>query len=227
MNTIKINVQGKTTVPLESLEPFQGDLKQLSKEEYEKFRKVLIQDGFSFCVHIWQNKKKNYIIDGHQRVFVLKQLRETEGFKIPAIPVSVIKAPSFKAAKLRVLSGASQYGRITQSGLHQFMTENEIAFDDIVASFNFSEIDFGDFSQTYLGLTGDKIAPGGDQPSGGGMQSGSDQVKQIQLYFNAEAHAEFVEKVESLAAKFKTENISDTLMECVREIHKAKAKLLK
>lgn len=221
MPKIKINVESSTTVPLESLEPFQGTLKHIEKSEYEKLRKVLIEQGFSFAVHIWQHGGKNHIIDGHQRVFVLKQMKASEGFDVPDIPVSIVKAKTLREAKLRVLAGASQYGKLDKDGLREFMTENDIEFEDLVSNFDFPEIDFGDFGKEFLDINNavEEI----DEPVNVDktMQSGSGNVKQIQLFFDNDTHAEFVTKLESLSQKFGTDNITDSVMECVRESHKS------
>ena len=220
--TIAINVEASERIPLSKLEPFQGTLKHIGKAQYEKLRKVLIEQGFSFSVHVWKNEGKVHIIDGHQRIFTLKHMQDSEGFKIPDIPVSVVKAGSFREAKLLVLSGASQYGTMDRDGLYAFMHENEIPFDDIVASFDFPEIDFGAFNAEFF----DDTQPAEDDKSEFELPtppSGSLQVKQLQLFFSADHHSEFLEKIDDLMKSFGTENVTDTVMECVREIHQARA----
>ncbi len=218
---IKINVEANQTVPLESLEPFQGNLKRIEKAQYEKLRNVLIEQGVSFAVHIWQNKGKNHIIDGHQRVFVLKQMKEIERFEVPDIPVAIVKAKSYKEAKLKVLAGASQFGKLDKAGLKLFMDENSIVFDDLVANFDFPEIDFDELGADFMKAEPEEKIDEPAEDAQKNLPSGSDQVRQVQLFFNAEAHAEFIDKIQFLSTEFGKENITDAVMECVRESYKA------
>lgn len=227
MQTIKIAVEGKETIPFTKLEPFQEDLKSIAKEQYESLKNTILKDGFSFTIHVWKNRGKVYVIDGHQRLFTLKQMHEIEGYKIPNIPVSLVKAGSFAEAKRKVLAGASQYGTVSQKGLHDFITKNDIPFDTIVANYYFPEVDWGTFSDQFMkpGNIPGVDAPPPPGPGPGKMTSGSDSVKQIQLFFNSETHAEFMEKMEVLALHYETENITDTVMEAIRADHKIKSKL--
>ena len=92
---LKIKVEGKKTVPLEKLNSFQEDIKSVPKERYEELRASLLKYGITFALHVWFNKGKYYLIDGHQRVFTLNLLKENEGVEVPDIPVAVIQAKSF------------------------------------------------------------------------------------------------------------------------------------
>jgi len=218
---IKIAVEGAAYLPIDSLEPFQGSLKRLERAEYEQLRKNLIENGFSFTVHVWQNEGKNYIIDGHQRTFALKQMRDVEGYTIPDLPVSFVHADTFAEAKRRILAGTSQYGRMTQDSLATFLRESDIPFDDVVATFHFPEINMEKFSAMFAGIVADEQLPDMPPPETPEMRSASDGVRQVQLYFSTEAHAEFMFKLEDLAKHRGLENISDAVLEVVREAHSA------
>lgn len=209
MKTIKVAVEAKKTLPLGKLEPFQQDIKTLSKEQYEKLRTNILKNGFSFAVHVWQNKGKNYIIDGHQRIFAVKQLVDIEGYEMPPVPVAVVKAASFKEAKRKVLAGASLYGRVNQTALQEFLESNELDFESVVAQFDLPDINFGDFG-IFSDEASDKLPP--PQAQANGMPSSSEGVKQVQLFFTTEAHAEFMAQVEYLSKKFNTENLTDTVI---------------
>jgi len=217
---IKIAVEGKATVPIDDLTGFQGDLKSLDKENYEKFRKGVIDHGFSFAVHIWKDQGKNYIIDGHQRIFGLKQMRENEGWNIPPIPVNIVQADSYEQAKKKVLLGASVYGRVNEDALFAYMTENNIDIDTLLSSADFAEIDMTKFAEDFFDL--EKIDPIAtiDQAMAPEMRSASDSVRQVQLFFGSETHVEFMNKVKDLGEIYDTDNATDTVMECIREAHK-------
>lgn len=217
--TIRIAVEGKFSLPIAKLEPFQGTLKTLAKEQYEKIRQEILDEGFSFVVHVWQHEGHNYIIDGHQRIFTLNQLAKIEDYNIPDIPVAIVHASSFKSAKRKVLAGASQYGRVNKKGLYDFMTENQLSLEEVARNFDFQEIDFGDFGDEYFKSLGEQL-PEPDSFDGQ-MQSASGEVRQVQLLFNSKSHEEFMGYVKFLAAKFSTENITDTVLKALRAHYKS------
>jgi len=110
-------------VDIDNLVPLQGDLKKLSDENFNKLRKSLIEKGFQFTVHVWEQGKKTYIIDGHQRVHVMKNLRKA-GWDIPPITCAYVKAETYHDAKELILYAVSQYGKIDKEGFEEF-TLNE------------------------------------------------------------------------------------------------------
>ena len=220
MKEIKIAVEGAKSLPYNKLQEFQDDLKTLSKTRYEQLRSDIKRLGFSFSIHVWQHKGKNYIIDGHQRLFTVKQMVENEGYKVPNLPISIVKATSFKEAKQKVLAGASQFGEVTEKGLLEFLDKNDIKFDDVVSNYNFPEINLDSISKKLNLDQGEEIQIDPDMTAD--MKHSSEHVKQVQLFFSSEDHAEFMHAVDELAKKYKTENITDTVMECVREVHSAK-----
>ena len=99
---IEISAQGAGTLPLTAFENFQGDLKRLEREQYEKLRKNILELGFSFPVHVWANDGQNYIIDGHQRLTALKLMLENKGWQVPDLPVVYVNAKDRQEAKRKV-----------------------------------------------------------------------------------------------------------------------------
>lgn len=152
MKEVRVTVDAKKVVlvDIDQLCEFQGNLKDLSVERYDKLKKQILKHGFSFMPHVWANEKKLYILDGHQRKRTLTKMRE-EGYKIPKIPVAPVMAPSFKEAKEIVLSGTSQFGEITDQGLYEFIAESGLDWRDVVRETQFPEIDFVDFVESHYG----------------------------------------------------------------------------
>ncbi len=132
--------------------PFQGNLKELSTEAYEKLKKVILKLKFSFVIHVWLHDGHYYILDGHQRVRCLQQM-ETEGYSVPRLPAIIVEAASFEEAKEKVLAGTSSYGDITQDGLYEFISIGNLKLDDVVSQFKFQEIDFERFRLNYYADT--------------------------------------------------------------------------
>lgn len=149
---VRITCEVKERIEIEQLEEFQGDLKELSDEAYEKLKTEILDTGFAFPVFIWRDPKpkaKKKIIGGHQRVKTLRRMK-AEGIVVPPIPYVVIQAKSEHEAKRRVLQDVSQYGKVTGQGLYDFMKESQIRINDLAASFVIPEIDIADFSDAFF-----------------------------------------------------------------------------
>lgn len=222
--TIKTSVKGAGLVKLDDLAPLQGELKTLDRENYEKYRKSLIEFGVSFVTHIWKNKGKNHIIDGHQGRFTMRKMRDEEGWKIPPIPVAYVEAKNFVEAKRKVLAAASEYGTMNNASLFEFAQSADIPYDDIVASFTLPSIDQGQFMSMFKDMPKIDNLPNVPDDPASAMKHSSDGVKQVLLFFTAENHEEFMRLTGELSKKYGKENISDALLEVVREASGRKTK---
>lgn len=133
---IKNRIIKTELVDIDKLTPFQGKLKTLDDKNFNKLRKSIIEEGFSFTVHVWENGGVTYIIDGHQRVSVLTQMRK-QGIEIPPISCSFVSAGTYRDAKKLVLLAISQYGKIQKDGFLDFVDGED---------FDFGDYDFPDLS---------------------------------------------------------------------------------
>ena len=150
MQTVRIAVEGSGKLTLEELNDFQGNLKELTEENFAKLRKEIEETGFAFAFHVWKDPDgKHWILDGHQRRRVLTRMKE-EGVEIPPLPVCEVEARTYKEAKRRVLQGTSQYGVMTGQGLYEFMSESEIDFEDLEKSFRMPDINVEGFKLEYF-----------------------------------------------------------------------------
>lgn len=132
-------------VDVNDLVHFQGNLKDLSEENYNRLKAQILELGFSFVIHAWANVEgKRFILDGHQRVRTLLKMRQ-EGFTVPPIPVVMVQANDFQQAKKKVLAGTSQFGEMTGQGLYEFIAESGLDWRDVVRDNRFPEIDPVDF----------------------------------------------------------------------------------
>ena len=144
MKKINVSCSGAALVDLDELNPTQGNLKDLTKENYTKLKKQILKNGFSFPFHIWKDGKVMRCIDGHQRIRTLKAMRD-EGYYIPKLPVDYIDAKDEKHAKELILANISEYGNMTQQGLYEFIETAEIDFKDLVDDYRLPEIDTDSF----------------------------------------------------------------------------------
>jgi len=144
MKKIEIKCKGTKYIDINELLEFQGNLKELSKENFEKLKKSILKYGFRIPVFVW----RNYILDGHQRLFVVKRLLES-GYTIDKIPVVEIQAKDKKEAKKILLLINSRYGKITDDGLYEFIETSNIKVDEIINKVDLPEIDFNFFVNSF------------------------------------------------------------------------------
>jgi hypothetical protein len=127
---IEIKCTGTKNVRLETFKELQGNLKELSKVNYEKLKASILKYGFSFPVFCYKLKDTHYILDAHQRISTLKLL-QSEGYYIPDLPTVFVEAKDKREAKEKLLQLNSPYGKMTNEGLDEFMNEKgfELSYD--------------------------------------------------------------------------------------------------
>ena len=148
---MKMSFQKTENIAIKDLNEFQGELKELTKNNYNRLYKQ-IKKAFTMPFTVWQDKKgKIHILDGHQRLRVLNEMK-CQGEKLPAkFPCNFIKADSKREAKEILMTFASQYGRVTDEGLYQFSIENHFDPEFLKENFNFPGLDLELFCDGYFG----------------------------------------------------------------------------
>lgn len=130
------NPNNLPTAPITEFNATQGELKFLSKDNYQKLKNAIERNGFDIPVYVWiDDAGKKWLLDGHQR----KRLLTNEGWLEP-IPYLVVKAPDMQVAAERLLEITSQYGTITQDGLDEFMAKFELPEMEMAELTNFDGI---------------------------------------------------------------------------------------
>jgi hypothetical protein len=144
---IKIACKGAGTLPLEKFVELQGELKTLLKEDFEKLKKEILERGFSFTPNVWfdQLNAVCYILDGHQRLRVIRHLVEQEGYTCPPIPYSETFAETYQQAKEKLLSAASQYGRVQNDGLLAYVQDMEMPPEEMQERYRFADLSIKKF----------------------------------------------------------------------------------
>lgn len=137
---------------MESLNAFQGKLKDLSSINFNKLWLSMVENGFSEPFVVWECKKddKIYVIGGHQRLKVLLD-KKSQGEELPdKFPCNFIECKNKKEAKLKILALTSQYGQITQDGLYEFSVENNIDNGFLKDRYTFPGMDLDGFVTDYF-----------------------------------------------------------------------------
>lgn len=127
---------------LHLMTPLQGDMKILEDSEYQKLKKRILAKGFSVPFFLWENPEdaQIYILDGHQRRETLLRMK-AEGYKIPELPFIWIEAESLDEAKEQLLAITSQYGKINEVGLHNFLSSFKTDVAEIIKEVSIPVID--------------------------------------------------------------------------------------
>lgn len=142
MKTIKNSVLDCKTINFRLIESIQGDLKELTIKNYLKLRKNILEFGITSPIHVYKlvDARKPYAaLDGTQRLRVFEKM-ESEGYKVPRVPIVEIDAPDLDAAKMILLSLASSYGTVTSQGLAEFIGDSKKMWDDLDKYFEFPKM---------------------------------------------------------------------------------------
>lgn len=149
---MKLRITCKTGeyAEIDDLCQFQGDLKSLSDDNFNKLKKSFIKHGFTAPIFVWFKSGRANILDGHQRVKTLKRLRDVEGWNIPPLPVVPISAKDASEAKRKVLQFCSDFGTMERDGLYEFVSTVGIEMDELLNDFSLRQIDLDSFKLEFF-----------------------------------------------------------------------------
>jgi hypothetical protein len=162
IKTISIKCDCDKTIDFHELQSFQGGLKEHTESDYEKAKKSILQYGWSFVLYYWNDGKKKWIIDGHNRCEVLSRL-EAEGYLIPPIPAIEVFCKNRKEAKQKLLRLNSTYGRLSKESVLEFAEDIDLNFEEIALPD--TVIDFTDQGGEIAETEGDDEVPEVDEKS--------------------------------------------------------------
>lgn len=144
MEKIQITCKGSSSLPIEKLKDFQGNLKTLDDKEKQKIKNSIKKYGFSFPVFVWKNK----ILDGHQRLYVVNEMLQN-GYVIEDIPIAEIEARNAKEAAEKLLILNSHYAKMTEDGLDSFLNSLDIDLDELAEMLELPDVDIASFKNDF------------------------------------------------------------------------------
>ena len=153
MKSIAVRCTAAVNLDLADLTPLQGDLKELSDASFEKLKRSILKHGITFPFFIWQSDGVNYILDGTQRDKVLTRMTE-EGYDIPPLPCALIDAKDRREAAEKILLISSQYGKMTNNSLEEFLADNDLGFLELQDELELPSIDLEYFRESDFGPVG-------------------------------------------------------------------------
>jgi len=151
-NKIINNVVGGETLAWDILKTYEfNSLKSSDSRDISKLKNAIVNSGFSFPIYIWHEHR--YVIDGKGRDIALSEL-EKEGYVIPDLPVSYIKADNKAQAKRLALQASSQHGEITEDSFKEFTIDLDLQpldFEmfDLGLDLELEVVDTDDFESEY------------------------------------------------------------------------------
>jgi DUF1365 family protein len=146
LKDVKIFCKGAAEIDLDELQEFQGALKELTEENFNKLKSVILRRGIRAPIFVWDKEDDSvkFMLDGHARLKVLKYLRML-GYVIPKLPVCYINAENEKEAKEILLEIASDYGKMTKEGLDDYILNAGIDKEFIIESTSFTGLKVDSF----------------------------------------------------------------------------------
>lgn len=118
---LKINCKTADTIRLQSLVPFQGELKKRKKEDIDCLIKSLSEEGMMMPFAVWKHDEKCYLLDGHGRMEALLKLMMSDTDLITQdFPCIFIEADDEESARKSLLQITSTYGRVSKKGILDF-----------------------------------------------------------------------------------------------------------
>lgn len=157
---IPVLVKGNIDVRLGALRPIQGDLKELSNEDFVLLRTKILS-GIKFVFHVWKpdpSVSEYFIIDGHGRDNVLRHLVHNEQYEEPMIPCAVVQAATLEEAKKLVLDSSSTFHRMRPEGLHDFMVSLDMLPAELT-NYRLTDIDLKEFEADYFPTEANRPEP--------------------------------------------------------------------
>ena len=149
MKTITVRCKAAVNLDLAELTPLQGGLKELSEANFEKLKQSILRHGITFPFFVWQSDGQSYILDGTQRDRVLKRMAE-ESYEIPPLPCALIEARDKKDAAEKILLISSQYGRVTDEGLYEFLSTNDLDLGELEPLLELPALDLEEFKEGWM-----------------------------------------------------------------------------
>nr|MBP8084503.1 ParB-like nuclease domain-containing protein [Spirochaetota bacterium] len=150
MQSIKDKIIKTEKVEWKKLKPLQGDnLKEFSQENYEKLKNSLLNNSFIDPLNVWESKGEIYILDGHHRVKMFFNL-EKEGVSVPEkLTANFIDCKNKKEAAKVLLLACADYAKVKDKGLYDFLSVNELNFEDIKFEMDIPTISFSKFEDSF------------------------------------------------------------------------------
>jgi len=133
------------------LQWFQGGLKEMTTDGFERLKRSLLDNGFSDPFKLWEDEGgQTWILDGHHRQRAMEDLIQ-HGHEVPEeLPAVWVHARDKAEAARLVLAFSSIYARVTEEGLYEFQNEMSLDFDSVKLNVDIPGLDLEHYEAGYL-----------------------------------------------------------------------------
>jgi len=119
----------------------QENFKEWVSDGARKLMESILKYQFISPFMVWENEGILYCLDGRHRFLDLEKISEL-GASVPnELPATFIDCANMKEAAELVLVYSSNYAKITQEGLLEFVNNFDLDFPDMQAMLNISDFD--------------------------------------------------------------------------------------
>ena len=127
------------------------NFKDLSEEAKHKLKASIVSNNFMQPFYVWEDEAGlKWCLDGKHRTLLLEQLIK-ESVNIPyQLPATFIQCENKKDAAKIVLLFSSQYAKITEQGLFDFLTINDLDFLELKDQIDVPEFSELKFEQKFI-----------------------------------------------------------------------------
>lgn len=126
-----IKCQGYGNIALDDLQLLHH-FKTLTDDDYARGRNLLLERGFKFPFSVWVSPENtNYTVDGHQRIAILKRMRD-EGVTLPsAFPFNLVTADSKEDAAKDIIASETVFAAIDPGEFTSFLEDYAIQWETV------------------------------------------------------------------------------------------------
>lgn len=119
----------------------QENFKEWVSNGAEKLIESILKYQFVAPFMVWHSEGVNYCLDGRHRFLDLKYVSEQGAIVPDQLPATFIDCENMKEAAELVLVYSSNYAKITQQGLLDFVNNFDLDFPDMQSMLNISDFD--------------------------------------------------------------------------------------
>ena len=161
------------------------------------------------------NRLTGHVVDGHLRVMLA--LRED----LPEIPVDYVElSEEEEHLALATIDPIAELAKTDQAKLNTVLEAASVKSEESTALLDLIDKMRGQATDDALSLyTGTEDQE--DEDFGAAADYAESQVRMVQLFFDGTSHPDFVSYTTDLAARYGTNNITDTVFAAVKESYEA------
>jgi hypothetical protein len=126
------------------------NFKELEANEKARLKASFLKNGFADPFKVWEDDKAvQWCLDGKHRCQMLEELCSSD-VEVPLLlPANFMDCKNRKEAAALVLVYSSQYARITQQGLFDFVAKNDLDYFEMKEQISIPELSLERFEQKF------------------------------------------------------------------------------